>query len=309
MPWGDEEAPPRGEPQVGKHLGPPLIEVLDVERGEEIIGLREVLAGPQIPAAGSPGGRMTEAVHRPETAAMVGGNSDDLTRNRAPRVRCVPLGDGLLETTPLVGHGWTLSRHAPDLAVASPRFHDLWHGPASGCKDSGDARRSGPRSGPSRASPTICLMRINETTTCLLSMLADAGIAPGTVRAGRIGTVVAIFREFAAISVEDAAPAEDDGDGVLAQFGTTDVHGRREFSTDLTRQFIEIGDDAPMWQLSCAFHWESTPATDSLGSGDVWSFGTPLETFFDEALTLPGWAWALASPPSPRDLTIVLDQV
>lgn len=153
-------------------------------------------------------------------------------------------------------------------------------------------------------------MRIGETRTCLLSMLAEAGIAPGVVGVDCISTVVAIFRNFATISVEDAVPASEDGDGVLAQFGTYDFRGRREFSTDLTRQFIEVGDeDAPMWQLSCAFHWESNAATDSLSSGNLWSFGTPLERFFDEALALPGWAWALASPPSPRDLTIVLDQV
>jgi hypothetical protein len=141
-------------------------------------------------------------------------------------------------------------------------------------------------------------------------MLEAAGVTPESVTVDDVPAVVGTFGRFAAIPAEDAAPPDEDGDGVLAQFGTYSFRGLREFSADLTRQFAERGDDdAPIWQLSCTFHWEPTAETDALESGNQWSFGMSLEEFLSQAVTLPGWAWALASPPPPRDLTITLCQV
>ena len=81
--------------------------------------------------------------------------------------------------------------------------------------------------------------------------------------------------------------AHEDGDGVLAQFGTYDFRGVREFSADLTRQFQESGDqDAPLWQRGCTIYWAPTPENSALASGHLWSFGMDLDDFFAEALTL-----------------------
>jgi hypothetical protein len=152
---------------------------------------------------------------------------------------------------------------------------------------------------------------LNRQTKVLLeSMLTDAGVNPSVVTAADVRTVVGVFRRFAAISIDDAAPPEEDGDGVLAQFGTFDFRGQREFWADLTRQFIEAGDEyAPMWQLSCTFHWTRSAETEGFASGHLWSFGTPLDEFFAEAAALPGWAWALAGVQAPRDLEITLGEV
>ncbi len=140
-------------------------------------------------------------------------------------------------------------------------------------------------------------------------MLADAGMSPGTVTAADVRTVVDVFRRFAAIPADDAVSVEEDGD-VLAQYGTYDFRGPREFSADLTRQFLEAGDeDTPTWQLSCTLHWDPTPETEALTAGSLWSFGMTLEEFFPEAVALPGWAWALSSLQAPRDLTITFEQV
>jgi hypothetical protein len=84
--------------------------------------------------------------------------------------------------------------------------------------------------------------------------------------------VVKTFQSFAAIPVSDCAPIDEDGDGVLAQFGTYGLRGTQEFSVDLSRQLIEAGDDGPTWQLSCTLYWDSTPDTTALGSGSLWSF-------------------------------------
>ncbi|NIK55722.1 hypothetical protein [Kribbella shirazensis] len=153
-------------------------------------------------------------------------------------------------------------------------------------------------------------MLIREGRGRLASMLADAGTTPGPATVDDVRTVVDVFRRFAAIPAEDAAPVEEDGDAVLAQFGTYDFRSTREFSADLTRQFLEAGDeDSPMWQLSCTFHWDPSPETERLAEGSLWSFGLTLDQFFAEAVALPGWAWALGSLKAPRDLAITLEEV
>jgi hypothetical protein len=141
-------------------------------------------------------------------------------------------------------------------------------------------------------------------------MVDDAAADSGPATAPGVRQIVEIFRRFAALPVEDAEPPEEDGDGVLAQFGTYDSRGRREFSADLTRQLVEVGgDDAPMWQASCTLYWPPSAATDGLACGHLWSFGKDRDKFFDEAVSLPGWAWALNGTQEPRDVVITLDQI
>ena len=153
-------------------------------------------------------------------------------------------------------------------------------------------------------------MMIRDAGARLVSMLANRGVTPSAVTAADVRTIVEVYRPFAAIPADDAAPAGEDGDGVLAQFGTYDFRGAREFLADLTRQFLEAGDEhAPMWQLSCTLFWDPSPETEALASGNLWSFGMALDAFFAEAVALPGWAWALGSSQAPRDLMITLEQI
>ena len=153
-------------------------------------------------------------------------------------------------------------------------------------------------------------MLIRESRDVLLGLLAEEGIRCGLVDVPTPETFLSVFLRFAAITVDDAGSVEEDGDGLLAQFGTYSFRGRREFSADLTRQLI-AGDhpDATMWQLSCTFHWQPTPRTDELGSGQLWSFGKSTARFLDEVRALPGWAWALATPARPAELAISLERV
>ena len=144
-------------------------------------------------------------------------------------------------------------------------------------------------------------MLIRETKALLASMLDGVGADPRAVTMADVRKVVGVFRRFAGITVDDAAAPEDDGDAVLAQFGTHDLRGQREFSADLTRQFVEPGDErAPMWQVSCTLHWATSAATDVLASGHRWSFGKTLDEFFAEIAALPGWHWALNGVQSPE---------
>jgi hypothetical protein len=153
-------------------------------------------------------------------------------------------------------------------------------------------------------------MLIRTTKAVLASMLDDVGVSVRAITTADMRTTVGTFRQFAMLPAEDAAPPEEDGDAVLAEFGTYDFRGRREFSVGLTRQFAEADDeDAPMWQLSCTFYWAASAATDHLASGHMWSFGRTLDEFFDEAIALPGWAWALGGVQAPSDLVIALDRI
>ncbi|MFF5225179.1 hypothetical protein [Dactylosporangium sp. NPDC000521] len=152
-------------------------------------------------------------------------------------------------------------------------------------------------------------MLISETKLLLTSMLDHAGVRPGKAAADDVLTTVEVFRRFAAVPVDDAAPPQEDGDGVLAQSGTFNFDGVREFCADLTRQFIEADDEDVMWQLRCTYHWTPSAETEALGSGLMWSFGMPLDDFFAEALALPGWAWTLAGVQAPQHFTIELDQI
>jgi hypothetical protein len=150
---------------------------------------------------------------------------------------------------------------------------------------------------------------ISEAESLLTSMLDRAGVRPGQAGGADVLAMVEVFRRFAAVPVENAASPDDDGDGVLAEFGTFDFDGAPEFAAGLTRQFIEADDEDVMWHLRCTFHWTPGAVTEALGSGNLWSFGMPLDGFFAEAVALPGWAWALAGVQPPTTFTIELHQI
>lgn len=153
-------------------------------------------------------------------------------------------------------------------------------------------------------------MLIRETRAVLESLLRNAGLNTAAPAAADIAATVEVFQRFASLTVDQTTPGDEDGDGVLAQFGTRDLGGHRRFEVDLTRQFIEAGgSDAAMWQLSCTLWWSSRPQTDALASGSLWSFGRGLDEFFEDAVALPGWAWALNTARRPEGLAIVLSGV
>jgi hypothetical protein len=164
----------------------------------------------------------------------------------------------------------------------------------------------------SRTERAPCIIQgvlIRESQARLDELLRRSGLSSEAVRASDIGTLVDTFQRFCAEAVTDVAPPDEDGDGVLAQFGTRTFDSAQLFVVDLTRQFIEPREDAEIWQLSCALLWQPTPRTNTVGSGDLWSFGWPLDQFFETARTLPGFAWALATERDPERLAISLEHV
>jgi hypothetical protein len=69
----------------------------------------------------------------------------------------------------------------------------------------------------------------------LRQMLVDAGIDLAEPQAGDLEVAWSVMESFAGLTFWDVAPAVEDGDLLLAQFGTYDRGLGQEFSLDVTR--------------------------------------------------------------------------
>ncbi|GAA1528544.1 hypothetical protein [Kribbella lupini] len=115
------------------------------------------------------------------------------------------------------------------------------------------------------------------------------------------------FLDFAAVPAEDVLGPEDDGDGLLVQYGVVDFgdEAGRHFALDFTRQFIDT--EGAISQLSCALEYDAAPALEAIASDNLWSFGLTLHEFADRAERLEGFRLLLTSEPTPQRLRISYD--
>jgi hypothetical protein len=81
---------------------------------------------------------------------------------------------------------------------------------------------------------------IRETRAVLETMLRDAGLNSAALATADVAATVEVFQRFASRPVEQTAPSDEDGDGVLAQFGTRDLGGHRQFEAGLTRHTRDV---------------------------------------------------------------------
>lgn len=135
-------------------------------------------------------------------------------------------------------------------------------------------------------------MTSDQALDRLNALLDAAGVDRAAPTPEDVPRTWAVMRAFAAEPVENADPVEEDGDGILAQYGTYDWGDGEHYTVDMTRQFCfsEDGEYAGMAQLQCTFECAPTDALRAVGEGNLWSFGTPLDAFFAKALALPGFA-------------------
>jgi len=72
---------------------------------------------------------------------------------------------------------------------------------------------------------------------------------------------------------DDAVPLEEDGDGILFQWGTYKFAGSATFQYDVTRQFtLEDDGERELWQLSLRLQFAPTPESAALGENYHWCF-------------------------------------
>ncbi len=138
----------------------------------------------------------------------------------------------------------------------------------------------------------------------LLSMLKAAGVDVDAPTASDVQATWEVMARFAAEPVEDCEPPEQDGDGILAQYGT---YGGDTFQLDMTRQFSFVdadGDYDHMAQLNCTFYFQPTPALTAAGADSEWSFDVPLADFFEHVHAMPGFAAVRVDAASPLRLDV-----
>jgi len=135
-------------------------------------------------------------------------------------------------------------------------------------------------------------MTSDEATDRLRQLLREAGVDLDRPSSADVTLAWDVMRAFAREPASDALPADEDGDGILAQYGTYDWEGSPVFMLDMTRQFMfadEHGEYSHMAQLFCEFQFAVTDELREAGEDNLWSFGRPLDEFFDEALDMPGF--------------------
>jgi hypothetical protein len=135
-------------------------------------------------------------------------------------------------------------------------------------------------------------VRSDEAEGRLRERLVAAGVDADAPSRADLARTWDVWRRFAAEPVEDADPREEDGDGVLAQYGVYDWGEGERYELDLTRQFSfsdEDGEYSHMAQLSCTFRFAPTPELQALTAASLWSFGMAVDDFFAQALAMPGF--------------------
>lgn len=92
---------------------------------------------------------------------------------------------------------------------------------------------------------------------------------------------------------------EQDGDMLLAQWGTYDFFGEPEYHFDVTRQFtVTAFEDGPMSQLQMTLRY--TPRDDRRYEGNLWSHSHPtLESFRQAVEEQPGFR-VVADAAAPK---------
>ncbi len=141
----------------------------------------------------------------------------------------------------------------------------------------------------------------------LRDLLREAGVNVEDPSAADVQRAWGVMAVFVAEPVEDAEPRDRDGDGILAQYGVFDWGDGEQFELDMTRQFSFVDEDGEyshMAQLQCTFCFEPTAELRALGSDDLWSFGMPLDEFFENALVLPGFRGVRDLQPTPVRLVV-----
>ena len=152
-------------------------------------------------------------------------------------------------------------------------------------------------------------MTSDQAENRLTELLSEAGVDIARPTAEDVEKTWAVMRRFADEPVEDCQPREEEGDGLLAQYGS---YGQSIFQLDMTRQFTfadEAGEYDHMAQLNCTFLFDASDELVAAGEDSVWSFDLTMEEFFETALALPGFRAVRDSGQPPRELAIVYSDV
>ncbi len=121
-------------------------------------------------------------------------------------------------------------------------------------------------------------MHLTATTDVLREMLLAAGVDPLHPTASDVRRAWDVYQRFAASPVDGILGLDEEGDGLLVQYGMNDWHDEdgRHFELTFTRQFAHPHDDGEVGlsQLHCTFLYATTPALEAIQSAYLWSFAS-----------------------------------
>ena len=140
-------------------------------------------------------------------------------------------------------------------------------------------------------------------------MVAEAGVNIRRPSLDDVDRTWDVFRQFALESPDDvASEAGEYGDGILAQYGVYDWSESQQnefFELDMTRQFAVPAPGQPdLRQINCTFRFKPTNQLRALGEDSLWSFELGLDAFFEQAVSMPGFASTRNSGETPVGLDI-----
>jgi hypothetical protein len=151
-------------------------------------------------------------------------------------------------------------------------------------------------------------MQPAESGDVLHRMVLAAGVDPAHPTASDVLRTWQVFQQFSALEVDGILGPDEDGDGLLVQYGVYDWGDEdgEHFSFDFTRQFIhdDGGEDHEFSQLNCTFVYDVTAEHRSVPAENLWSFGVPLDDYFVQAASLRGFQQVLSLDLAPRRLRI-----
>ncbi|MBA8816565.1 hypothetical protein FHX48_001638 [Microbacterium halimionae] len=131
---------------------------------------------------------------------------------------------------------------------------------------------------------------IADARATLVGVLAEDGISPEALPIRRaFELMIEFFSKWEPLGVN----LDEDGDGLLFQWGTYDWDGAENplFEVDITRQLITNEDDEhdeEMHHLHWTFQYEPSDVTQGLGTGEAWFFApVSLSHPFQGILTSP----------------------
>jgi hypothetical protein len=153
-------------------------------------------------------------------------------------------------------------------------------------------------------------MQSDEAEKRLRTLLVEAGVDLDRPRHEDVGRTWDVMRAFFTEVVEDAAPREQDGDGLLAQYGIYTFSGAPLYELDITRQFSfndEEGEYDHMAQLQCTFEFDPTDELRAVPAANRWSWD--VSDFFAEVLAMPGFRIVDELKLAPRRLVIEYSDV
>jgi hypothetical protein len=155
-------------------------------------------------------------------------------------------------------------------------------------------------------------MQLTATSGALHTMLRAAGVDLLHPTAADVPRTWDVYQQFAASPVDGILGPDQDGDGLLVQYGMNDWHDEdgRHFELTFTRQFAHLHDDGEIGlsQLHCTFLYAATPALEAIPSAHHWSFGLDLPKYFAEVSTLTGFRQLMSHPAPPTRLDVTYDE-